>query len=64
MCIRAWVSGTIDMLDLQSLHDLSHMEIIVQKAQFHISMVLLVAPHHEDTHIATAYIHMLRYRIP
>ena len=29
---------------MQSLHDLSHLEIIFQKAQSHISMVLFVAP--------------------
>jgi len=28
---------------MQSLHDLSHLEIIFQKAQSHISMVLFVA---------------------
>ena len=49
-----WVDGTIDMLDftffiiiipnsMQSLCDLSHLEIIFQKAQSRISMVLFVA---------------------
>ena len=32
---------------MQSLHDLSHLEIIFQKAQSHISMVLFVAQHGE-----------------
>ena len=56
---------------MQSLHDLSHLEIIFQKAQSHISMVLFVAQHSEvePTPIYSIHsyaeipIHRLKYNI-
>ena len=49
--LRVWVGGTIDMLDftlyiipnsMRSLRDLSYLEIILQKAPSHISMVMFI----------------------